>query len=134
MYKTEESPLMDHTDRNTLIALHVQKFGLPIYKGHWYMKQILLLYVEIASSGELAIYNKLVSEVSEKRGIRPGSMKRAIKYYVNQGWALGMRKDWQTLTGWDQDDPPDVNTAIRLICESFIPITEKYQAAFQWNE
>lgn len=125
---------MSDINFNTLISQYLHKFGLATYKGHWYMKQVLLLYVETALSGATASYNKLVSEVSKKRGIRPGSMKRAIKYYVNQGWALGMRKDWQTLTGWDQDDPPDVNTAIRLICESFIPIMEKYQAAIQWNE
>ena len=122
---------MSTKDYNALISIHLQEFGLPLYKGCGYLKQIVRRYVEKALSEEPINYNQLVAEVAAEKGVRPDSVKDAIQRFVKSYWECGFCSGWKTYTGWDQDYPPNSNTAIQLICESFLPIMRKYQDTIQ---
>lgn len=118
-------------DHNTLISLYLHEFGPSLYKGYGYMKQILLRYMETALSAERTDYNRLVAEVAAEADVRPDTVRSAIQRYVASYWKRGFSRGWKSCAGWDNNYPPNVNTAIRLICESFIPIIKNIKIRFR---
>lgn len=98
----------------------VCQFGEPGYHGIGYLLKILQKYEAHGFSRDTADYKLLLSEIASEKGIQPDSIKRSIQRYVKQGWKIEeTHKRWQYYTGWKESTPPNADTAIRLICESF---------------
>lgn len=94
------------------------QFGLPVYKGGRYLSQILKRYAESGFPKDTINDKQLIIEIAQQQGIQPNSLKQSIQRYINAGWKYGFSSKWQYFVGWNADTPPDVNTAICLLCES----------------
>lgn len=44
---------------------------------------------------------------------------------LNNGWKQGCQNRWEELTGWAEQNPPDVKTAIRLVLQSYVELQKQ---------
>lgn len=124
---------MPNMDRSTLMDIYASQFGRLTSKGAGYLGRILRRYDAVRCSSGSPDYKQLVLDVAAEKGIQPESIRRAIQRYVNDGWNKEecFRSAWAEYTGWDKDTPPDVDTAIKLICESFSHLPERFQVTLK---
>ena len=111
------------------IPYYIHQFGRVRFKGTGFLVQILERYVLDTSPN----YKLLISQAATEKGITPEAVKSSIKRYVEDGWNQGFSWEWQKYTGWSEDAPPDTNTAIKLLCESFSDFVKTYGALIQEN-
>ncbi|WP_161846774.1 hypothetical protein [Pseudoflavonifractor sp. 524-17] len=63
-------------------------------------------------------YEDLFKEVCAKEHVELTSAKRSIQRFINNDWKQGFQCRWKKYTGWIEPQPPDADTAIRLILQS----------------
>ena len=71
--------------KNPLISLYVRKFGRITTNGSWYMIQILQSYTEQSIPLDADGIKHLILAVSKEKGLKPSSIRSAIKRYLDNG-------------------------------------------------
>ena len=112
--------------KNPLISLYVRKFGRITTNGSWYMIQILQSYTEQSIPLDADGIKHLILAVSKEKGLKPSSIRSAIKRYLDNGWNRNPIV-WKRYTAWKYRFPPDVNTAIRLLCASYVDFEKSFE-------
>lgn len=115
------------------IPYYIHQFGRVRFKGAGFLVHILGCYMTDAQPKDKTDYKLLLSKAAEETGVTPGTMRRAIKRYVEDGWKQGFSWEWEKYTGWSADTPPDADTAIQLLCESVCDFIENYAPLIQEN-
>ncbi len=116
--------------KNPLISLYVRKFGRITTNGSWYMIQILQSYTEQSIPLDADGIKHLILAVSKEKGLKPSSIRSAIKRYLDNGWNRNPIV-WKRYTAWKYRFPPDVNTAIRLLCASYVDFEKSFEDEHQ---
>ncbi len=70
--------------KNPLISLYVRKFGRITTNGSWYMIQILQSYTEQSIPLDADGIKHLILAVSKEKGLKPSSIRSAIKRYLQR--------------------------------------------------
>lgn len=115
------------------IPYYIHQFGRIRFKGAGFLIQILRQYVMEPLPLDNADYMRLIAKAASEKGVTPEALKKSVKRYVEDGWEQGFSWEWQKYTGWSEDTPPDTNTAIQLLCESFFDFVKNYGALIQEN-
>lgn len=112
------------------IGLYTCQFGQLFHNGSAYMAQILRRYREQNITLDTSGIKQLILYVAKENEIRPSSVRNSIKRYLDNGWKQNINA-WKEYTDWNQDSPPDVNTAIKLLCKSYAVFEESYKVECQ---
>ena len=115
------------------IPYYIHQFGRIRFKGADFLVEILRRYViENLPQGKVDC-KLLISGAAIDKGVTPAVLRRAVKRYVEDGWKRGFGWEWKRYTGWSADTPPDTNTAVQLLCESFFDFVKSYGDLIQEN-
>lgn len=120
---------MTQEERAKYATSYALELGPGYYKGCRNMYLLLGEYVKSGLSAHEVNYKKLIETVAKERDVSTETTKKAIHRYV-KGGLKSYHDSWVLYTGWDKDVPPDVDTAIKLICmslDNYIEIIEKNQ-------
>ena len=113
------------------IPYYIHQFGRIRFKGANFLIHILTHYVMTRESLDDIDYKQLISKVADEKEVTPNALRQAIKRYIEDGWKQGFDWEWKKYTGWSADTPPDPNTAIQLLCESFFDFIKNYETLIQ---
>lgn len=126
---------MDSQQKKTdpYIPYYIHQFGRIRFKGAGFLVQILKQYVMEPLPSDKVDYKQLISRAASEKGVTSEALKKSVKRYVEDGWKQGFNWEWQKYTGWSADAPPDTDTAVKLLCESFSDFVKTYGALIQEN-
>lgn len=101
-----------------IASFYVFRFCPMGSKGCEHISRIMGRYAAYELSPDTADYRRLIEEVANEQGIHVNSLKKTISKFIRRSWKSGYADEWKRLTGWDSNTPPNVDTAIRLLCEA----------------
>jgi len=104
-------------DRAYFAMVYPHQIGFGTYKGCLNLALVLRAFAESGLSADEVNCNKLIAIAAKQRNVLAYSAKQAIDRYIKGSWQC-FKSDWKHYTGWDKETPPDVDTAIRLLCMS----------------
>ncbi len=119
---------MDSIEKTLLANFFTYQSAIPQFKEVSYLQRIVEKYAESGFPLGEADYSRFIAEAAAEEGIDPGQMKLDIREYLSACWKQGTYNQWAASNNWSRETPPNIDTAIKLICLSYGAFVRKSQS------
>lgn len=116
------------TGEDASVNTYLNLFGPIFGRGKTYLRYILGYYIRNDCQAGDADYEHFIVKAAADRNISPADIIIAINHYIRKSW-VQFADAWKMYTAWTEETAPPAATAVRLLCEGFVPFTCSYGKA-----